>query len=198
MTNVKQLKKGLRFNTAMRLALAEAIVLAQTGENLTALREKESKLAQEILDVYWDNFELGILPTKAVNLMKVTDGSLPTTETIDAFFINGMKIEQKIELALPTALPIPFKVWQNQHIAFDTVLGEALREEAQTFLSEREKSMAKSQGAIDKVRAHLEKFTSPLKLLEVSPDFEDYFPESYFEEVENETVSVLDILGLAA
>ena len=185
---MKQLKKNLRFNNEMRLTIATAVSNAELGEETAVLHERTDVVTQEMAAAYFGRFNL---TTETV--VQLLAGVLPAVSKLLVLSGEG---EEEYHLPMQKRTRLPFEVFESEAEAFTGVLTSELQATALKLVEDLQEHEGKHALNVDKLNEFFAGFTSPKNLVEAAPDFEKYFPDDYYEEVdEPEKVSIGDLLA---
>jgi hypothetical protein len=174
---MKKLKSGFRFNHELRVALAHTIASTKAGTTASDLEELHAEVSKDIIESYWKASELNT-NFKTFSSGNYLNGEFPVVKVLN---INSDGVRQQI---LIDAAAIPFSVYMDQYAAYAELVDDLTKAMADEFIKKNATHQESFTHAKEKLLTFMKDYTSPAKLLEVAPDFEQYFPDSYFEKVE--------------
>ena len=191
------LKKGLRFNADLRMALATLIATSRTQVNGDEVASLHNEITTNIIEAYWISSELlkdfeGNSNNEMV-VQNYTNGEFPVVGVLNVMVDNT---RHAIEI---DKTPIPFSVYADQTLAYSNLVDSETKSTVDAYIHRATEHKQEYFTIRNRLTTYLKDFTSPAKLLEKAPDFEQFFPESYYDEaavVEAET-SIDDLLSAA-
>lgn len=192
----KALKKGLRLNEVNRKQIIAAIIAEKMGAELEALESYRAETTIYVERALVDRLseEQGL---EKLDLTQVPEGVMPTIKRL--YLGEGYaQRENLVEFSKPVGVPNQFfsgggiAHWEFKFTDEQT---DVLRQFADKAcdVEGRAKEMREA------MMTFLNGFTSPQKLLNAAPDFEQYLPEDmYGDDDVEERVSLDDILGMTS
>ena len=194
---MKKLVKGLRLNDDNRKLVARSIADSKLGNAL-----KQADKDQRGATTHVQNALIAdcVIEANRKTVLAI-EGLMPTVEEIvlqqGSFETSRIAIPFSTEVLVPWAHFTPYgrgcisyeamQILRADEEGFGNLLKQA---EFYTGVKDQEANMLK------KMVQYLRGFTSPQKLLDANPEFEQFLPEDMWEEKEaTESVSISDILA---
>lgn len=193
---MKQLKKGLRFNAETRAAVIVAVINDRMGtavENLQIEREEVTDFIEQSL------FGLAIDSTVEMDVSDVPENLLPTidiyTYVAGTKEVGSMHVPDVAKIKLSRDIKVPYPIFTEVDRSFRR-LTDLEKDKISKFAELSRSTLDKKKLMTEKLQEHLNGFTSPAKLVPVSPELEKYFPEDFYDEDSDVSqVSLDDILA---